>query len=289
MSKDTLLTIKGKSLILKYIKDDNYGDILKILEKIKTGHAGTAKTKDKRFVIREIVRKILDSGKNTDKEFYKTGLFFCKRSEKNAKEIGVSLIWRGYDHDPDKVKDMLLKISNDENWEVREYAGNAFADTLFYHNDFYNDLKIWSRHESENVRRAVVFSALGVRDRKNLKKGFLLLRMLMSDSSAYVRKNLGPFILGSLYGGRFPVETAEFLKKMSASKNSMVKWNIIMSFNNSYGNRHPDTAFEILKAFKDDNDRTAIRAMCSTLKFLKKHHTKKTEDFIKKNYSMNFK
>ena len=289
MVKDSLLNEAEKNKILKLIRSKDFDKIIGMLEKISSDHAGTAKTKDKRFVIREIVREIIDNSGNKESEFYKTGMYFCKRKEDNAKEIGISLIWRGYSHNPEKVKEMLLRISDDPNWEVREYAGNAFADTLYYHKDFLTDLKEWSKHPSENVRRAVVFSALGVRDEKNYKTGFKILRSLMNDSSVYVKKNLGPFILGSLYGGRFPEETAAFLKKESRSKDPYVRWNIIMSFNNSYGKRYPDKALEVLKLFKDDENIIVIRAMRSTLKFLKKHYPEKANKFIKEDYEMKFK
>ncbi len=285
MNSDTLLNESDKLKILKLIKSENYEDVLKILDKVKTSHAGTSKTKDKRFVIREIVRNILDSGKDTVKKFYSAGKFFCEIENDNAKEIGISLIWRGYEFNPEKVKRILLKISDDPNWEVREYAGNAFADTLYYHNDFLSDLNEWSGHSSENVRRAVVFSALAYRDEKNFKKAFTLLSKLMKDRSVYVRKNLGPFILGSLFGGKFPEETSDFLKKSGKSKDPYVKWNVIMSFNNSFGKNHPDKALEVLSMFKDDNEIRVIRAMRSTLNFLGKHHPEAVDSFIRKNYA----
>ncbi|HQY20133.1 MAG TPA: HEAT repeat domain-containing protein [Ignavibacteria bacterium] len=289
MEKDSLLNEPDKKKILRLIGSKDFDKIIGMLEKISSDHAGTAKTKDKRFVIREIVREIIDKEGNRESEFYKTGMYFCKRKEDNAKEIGVSLIWRGYDHAPEKVKEMLHRISDDPNWEVREYAGNAFAETLYYHKDFLTDLKEWSKHPSENVRRAVVFSALGVRDEKKYKTGFKILRSLMNDSSVYVKKNLGPFILGSLYGSRFPEETAAFLKKESRSKDPYVRWNIIMSFNNSFGKRNPDKALEVMKVFTDDENIIVIRAMRSTLKFLKKHYPEKADKFIKENYELKFK
>ncbi len=91
--KDSLLTEKNKRDILKYIKEKNYSDILTLLEKKKTDHAGTAKTKDKRLVISEIVRHIIDTSANPEKDYFTAGSFFCKRSEDAAKEIGVMLIW----------------------------------------------------------------------------------------------------------------------------------------------------------------------------------------------------
>jgi hypothetical protein len=49
----------------------------------------------------------------------------CSRKEAVAKEIGISLLWRGYKIDQDKVKKVLLKIADDPNWEVREYAAKC--------------------------------------------------------------------------------------------------------------------------------------------------------------------
>ncbi|MBK8981928.1 MAG: HEAT repeat domain-containing protein [Ignavibacteria bacterium] len=284
MNSDTLLKERDKLKLIMLINSERYDDVLKILDKVKTHHAGTSKTKDKRFVIREIVRNILDTGIDSAKKFYHAGKLFCDKENDNAKEIGISLIWRGYDYNPEIVKQILLKISDDPNWEVREYAGNALADTLYYHNEFLTDLKEWRSHTSENVRRAVVFSALAFRDEKNYKKAFTLLSKLMKDRSVYVRKNLGPFILGSLFGGKFPEETTDFLKKSGKSKDPYVKWNVIMAFNNSFGKNHPDKAFDVLRMFKDDNDIRVIRAMRSTLNFLGKHHTEKTKWFIEKYY-----
>ena len=102
MENDSLLNEPDKKKILRLIGSKNFDKIIGMLEKISSDHAGTAKTKDKRFVIREIVREIIEKEGNRESEFYKTGMYFCKRKEDNAKEIGVSLIWRGYDHAPEK-------------------------------------------------------------------------------------------------------------------------------------------------------------------------------------------
>jgi 3-methyladenine DNA glycosylase AlkC len=281
--KDTLLTEKHKKEILKSIKEKNYPGIISTLEKIKTFHAGTPKTKDKRFTISEIVKSVVDNSKNHDKDFFTAGSMFCKQKEDVAKEIGVALIWRGYKTNPEKVKDILLNIADDPNWEVREYAGSAFANALFHNHDFYETLLIWTKHPSENVRRAVVFSALALRDKKNLSKAFRLLGILMFDSSKYVKKNLGPFILGSYFGNKFPEETLKQLHKWSKIRDENVRWNIIMAFNNSFGNKYPEEALDILKYFAGDVDLSVKRALFSTLNFLSKRHEKLVEAFKKEH------
>ena len=281
--KDSLLTEKNKRDILKYIKEKNYADILNLLEKKKTGHAGTPKTKDKRFVISEIVRHIIDTSANPEKEYFTAGSFFCKRKEDTAKEIGVMLIWRAYKYNTEKTESILLKIADDDNWEVREYAGSVFAHTIFHNEEFYETVMKWTKHHSENVRRAVVFSAIGLRDKKNLAKAFALFEPLLFDDSKYVRKNLGPFILGSYFANKFPEETVSRLKKWSKIRDENVRWNIAMAFNNSFGNRNPELALDVLKTLSGDQDIVVRRAVISTLRFLSKRHKKLVDGFIKKN------
>ncbi len=94
----------------------------------------------------------------------------------------------------------------------------------------------------------------------------------MSDSSNYVKKNLGPFILGSYFGNKFPAETLMQLRKWSKLKDVNVRWNVIMAFNNSFGNNHSEKALSILKYFTSEVDPGVKRALSSTLRFLSKHH-----------------
>lgn len=277
--KDSLLSEKQKAEIIKLINDKKYSGIIDILEKIKTNHAGTAKTKDKRFVIREIVKHIIDNSKDREKEFFDAGSYFCKRKEDVSKEIGISLIWRGYKFNKERVKEFLLETADNSNWEVREYAAIAFADTLYYNTGFYKDVMKWTKHHSENVRRAVVFSALSLREKEHLHMAFSLFEPLLFDDSKYVRKNLGPFILGSYFGNKFPKETMRQLKKWSKIRDENVRWNVIMAFNNSFGNKYPEEALGILKYFIGDVDLTVKRALQSTLNHLSKRHKKLVDEF----------
>lgn len=284
--KDSLLTDKQKKKIVKLIKEKDHTGIISILEKIKTDHAGTAKTKDKMFVLREIVKHIVENSMNREKDFFETGYYFCSRKEDVSKEIGISLVWRGYRFNKKEVKEILLKTADHNNWEVREYAASAFANTHYENREIYKDLQKWTKHPSENVRRAVVFSALALRNKDNLGRAFTLLEPLMFDNSKYVKKNLGPFILGSLFGNKYPRETIRQLKKWSKIRDCNVRWNIIMSFNNSFGNSHPEEALKVLKYFIGDIDLTVKRAMLSTLRFLSKKHKKSVVEFQKK-YNLN--
>ena len=276
---DSLLTEKDKAMIKILISQDKPDEIIKILQNISTLHAGTAKTKDKRFIISEIVKHAKDNLSGNPKYFFEAGKKFCRSKSDNAKEIGVSLIWRGYIHKPAVTEEILLKIADDPNWEVREYAGTAFANVLKENPALHGKILEWSEHTSENVRRAVVFSSLAYKQKGDITKAFEILKPLMSDNSQYVKKNLGPFILGSHFGNNFPEETLEFLKSLVNEKCSNTLWNIAMSFNNSFGNRFPEDSLQILSKMMCSENPVVRRAVISTLRHLHKRHPEKVDNF----------
>ncbi len=291
---DTLLTKTQKKKILSAVQKEDCKEIISILESVKTSHAGTAKTKDKQFVITSIVKYITEkfSGEDKDtkraKAFLDTGCIFFSMPEPVSKQIAASLLWRGYSYNKKIVKGMLLQIADDDNWEVRETAGGALANTLYYNSDFYSTLTKWAKHPSDKIRRAVVISSLGLLEKgntKNLQLAFSLLEPLLYDSSVYVKKNLGPFVLGSYYGNSFPEEVFAQLKIWLKIKDENVRWNIAMAFHNSYGNKYPDKALDILTVLANDNQPSVKKFVKSTVKFLAKR-SKKLEEFAKNlNYN----
>ena len=278
---DTLLSESTRNKIRKHIRNKELDDIINILDKVSTSHAGTAKTKDKRFVINELVKYIQDNYSDMERVFFNYGKHLCGVDSDNAKEVGISLIWRGYRQNPVVAEKQLLRIADDKNWEVREYAGSAFANVLRENPELNSKMIDWSEHNSEYVRRAVVFSSLAYKKSGDVSKAFEILSLLMSDSSNYVKKNLGPFILGSHFGNNFPDATFEFLNKHSKSKDANVLWNVAMSFNNSFGNRYPKEALEILSLISQSNLPSVKRAIVSTLRHLNKRHGKIVTTFCR--------
>lgn len=275
--KDTLLTKKQKAVIASAIVKQDFKKIIAVLDSISTKHSGTAKMKDKRYVIAEIVKHITEANhKNPEREFYKAGLSILKLKSDNAKEVGIHILWRGYRYSTSAVTKWLYKITDDPNWEVREYAAGALGGTLKENPAFYSTLKKWTKDSSENIRRGVVLAAAVLRDRNDsgkLKKAFALFEPLMYDSSQYVKKNLGPFILGSYFGNGATDVTMEFLTRMLKIKNEHVRWNIAMAFNNSFGNNHPQLAKEFLAVLAKDTSPVVQRAIRSTINHLSKRHT----------------
>jgi len=276
--KDTLLTKKQKAIIEAALSKQNFKKIIAELDKISTKHSGTAKMKDKRYVIAEIVRNITEANhKNPEREFYKAGLSILKIKSDNAKEVGIHILWRGYKHHKAAVTKWLHRITNDINWEVREYAAGALAGTLAANPEFYSTLKKWVKDSSENIRRGVVLAAASLRDKNDtekINKAFGLFEPLMYDSSQYVKKNLGPFILGSYYGNNMPGVVLAFLYKMIKVKDPHVRWNVAMAFNNSFGNHYPNEAIKYLRILANDESPVVKRAVRSTLNHLRKRNKK---------------
>jgi 3-methyladenine DNA glycosylase AlkD len=280
-----MLDEKQKKKIISFIEKNEYDKLISFLDSLKTKHAGTPKTDIKRFTIKEITKYIQQTyEKNSVEHFFKLGKKYCLMDEPVAQEIGVSLIWRGYKFDKKETKEILLKIADSDNWEVREYAAGAFINVLKQNPDLYKTMLSWAKHKSENIRRAVVFSAVAFSDEKDISKlsnAFAILEPLMSDSSGYVKKNLGPFILGSHLGNHHPEETFNQLKKWLKSNNEHVKWNIAMTFNNSFGNKYPEKALEFLKVLSKEKNKVVSRSVISTLRHLNKRHSKLIANFIK--------
>lgn len=274
--KDTLLTIKQKAAIESALSKQDYNRVIAELDKVSTKHSGTAKMKDKRYVIAEIVRHIKEANHNNpEREYYKAGLKILNIKSDNAKEAGIHILWRGYKHDKPTVTRWLYRITDDANWEVREYAAGALAATLRTNPEFYSTLKKWIKDKSENIRRGVVLAAAALRDKNDptkTKKAFALFEPLMYDSSRYVKINLGPFILGSYYGNNMPGEVFKFLDQMMKVKDEHVRWNVAMSFNNSFGNNYPNEALKYLRILAEDQNKVVQRAVKSTLNHLRKRN-----------------
>lgn len=282
-----MLDDRTKKKILSFIEGKDYDKLISFLDSLKTKHAGTPKTDIKRFTGKSLVQKFfkIEDKKKREKVFFDLGKKYCLMREPVAQEIGISLLWSGYNHNKKETKELLLKIADSDNWEVREYAAGAFINVLKENPELHKTFLQWAKHKSENIRRAVVFSALAYSDRKDkskLKNAFEILEPLMSDSSLYVKKNLGPFILGSHLANHHTEEVTAQLKKWLKIKNEHAKWNIAMTFNNSFGNKYPAKALEILKELLKEESKVVRRSVISTLRHLNKRHSNLVQPFIKK-------
>lgn len=170
------------------------------------------------------------------------------------------------------VLNILLKLSNDSDWTVREEAAWAFSRIL--ERDFYKvcDIyKSWSSTESDKVRRAIVVAAMRVGKRRQVEFAgglFELIDPLMDDRSKYVRKSLGAYALGDGLLRYYPERGFQFLWKCMKSNDEQVRWNIAMSLSSTAGARYVNHALEILSKLALDKRRYVWRAVASAMREL---------------------
>jgi len=200
---------------------------------------------------------------------------------KETKSLACLMLAIGnpYPHHEEEVKNLLLMLGNDTNWETREAASDAFASVLLKNFDkVYSQFQEWVRHDSENIRRAVALAAKKVGKTRNPEYGEPLLRLvesLLSDRSIYVRKNLGPFAIGDGLLMAYPKLTMQYIKKWSRSQDEQVLWNVAMIFSASEGAKQCDEALPILRRLATDERRYVWRAVASALSNLGKRKPEK--------------
>ena len=251
------------------LSNDDLDAIVAALDARGSGQAatgadpGTARNADKRLAARLIRAHLADRLRDLSK--------WCKkllsRSEHNAHEVGLLLLPDLYVLHPIYAQRQLLIYADSPNWEVREFAGSMSGRILNEHfDDFYPVMKKWTRHASENVRRAVVIAAMEAADARQPARGPKLLRLLdplMADSSRYVRVNLGQFAVSLSLLKHYPDLTLKWLDAHSRKTNEYARWNVAMVWSAVGGRKRAQEGARILHRLAADDRRFVWRAAAS--------------------------
>lgn len=191
-----------------------------------------------------------------------------------------NLLWRGlagdfHDKAPGLTAEVMVALGDDSDWIVRETAAALAGDLLARRFDsFYPTALAWTGSESENVRRMAALAVMyASRKRKEAWASRILdvLERLLSDPAVYVRKNLGPFAIGSALLMRHPAQTLERLRRWALSADERVLWNVAMAFSAAPAKAHLQTALELLGPLSGHPSRLVWRAAASSLRFLGRH------------------
>jgi 3-methyladenine DNA glycosylase AlkC len=175
-----------------------------------------------------------------------------------------------YVQHPRQAQELMIRIADDAHWEVREDANAVLLPLLQARFDeMVSMLKQWTKHPSENVRRAVVLTVkkAGKERRPNWGEPLLgLLEPLLGDRSEYVRKNLGPFAIGDALLRYYPELTLERLSQWAEVQDQQVRWNVAMAFSAAEAVKHLDAALPILGRLAEDERRFVWRAVASSMR-----------------------
>ena len=188
-------------------------------------------------------------------------------SDFNANQLGLVLLPDVYMRNPKRAQQLMLKQADSANWAVREYAGVSVGRILNEHfDDFYPVLQTWAKHDSENVRRAVVIATMEAAKQEHPKRGAKLLKLispLMDDDSRYVRVNLGPFAISLALLKNYPELTLKFLDKHARRKNEFARWNVAMVWSAVGGRKYAEDGVRLLHQLAADERRFVWRAVAS--------------------------
>jgi hypothetical protein len=210
---------------------------------------------------------------------YAWGVALAGRQEWAARFGASGFFAPFYAAHQDEVRRLLLQLADDENWGVREGAATGWAIVLQDHFDqVYPLYQEWAQHPSENVRRAVVLAVMPVvrdkeRGAERAAPCLRLLEPLLADRSQYVRKNLGPFAIGSAILNHHPDLTFATLERWREQyDDEQVRWNLAMALSSSGGAAHVERSLDFLYTLADEPRRTVWRAVASAARALGKKH-----------------
>jgi hypothetical protein len=234
----------------------------------ESGRVPTLRQADK------LVKRLL---KDEPEVIYAWGVAMAGRPEWAARMAASWFFSPYYAEHPAEVRRLLLRLADDENWTIREGASGGFARVLQDHFDeVYPLFQGWTRHPSENARRAVVLAVMPVvRDTKSgaerAERCLRLLEPLLADRSQYVSKNLGPFAIGAAILNHHADLTFAMLEHWrDAYDDEQVRWNLAMAVSASGGVAHVGRALAFLYTLADDERRRVWRAVASAARALGK-------------------
>ncbi len=223
---------------------------------------GTAKVPDILLAARLIRSHIANSA-----DLFEGVKQLLTQQDFNGHQLGLVLLSDVYDQKPQTVLQLLQRHANSDNWGVREYAGTCAGRILNQHFvEVYAVLQAWSKHKSENVRRAVVIATMEAAKANHPKRGAKLLKLidpLMRDESRYVRVNLGPFAISLVLLKNYPDLTLPWLSKHARSKNEFARWNVAMVWSAMGGRKYAEQGMKLLTELAADERRFVWRAVAS--------------------------
>lgn len=194
----------------------------------------------------------------------------AERPEQLAKGLAAGLLAEQYPGHEEAVRDALLRLADDADWVVREYAASGLGDVLAEHfDDAYPWLAAWTRHPSANIRRAAVLATMPTArhtDAGRAARCLELLEPLLTDRNVYVRKNLGPFAIGAALLVHHPdITFATLARWRDQYDDDQARWNLAMACAAAGGARWPDRALAFLHTLADDARPYVWRAAASAL------------------------
>ncbi|MGP4082074.1 GNAT family N-acetyltransferase [Pseudalkalibacillus sp. R45] len=243
------------------IEQRNWSQVIILLEKEKTKHAGSAPAATKR----KVIKAILKQWKAYSDVLWAGAEFLGDSESPSAKEVSAHLIPEVYEFYPEECAQLLHKIADDANWEVREWGASGCCEILTERFEkFYPVMEVWKEDDSENIRRATVLSVMYAS--KSLDESYAprllkIIEPLMKDDSEYVKKNLGAFAIGDGLLKRYPEHVLSWLKSLVGFDDETVRCNVAMVFSAAAARSYYKEGDKLLAQLEKDERNTIQRAV----------------------------
>lgn len=207
--------------------------------------------------------------------FWATSL--SNHEDPHTRRYASGILFELWEKDSDRAERTLTALADDDHWLVREDAHHIWGELLRKHfREVYPILQAFTAHSSANLRRCVAVAARNagnLRKREWAKPLVHLLEPLLSDKTAYVRKNLGPYAIGDGLLRCYPDLTLRYLRRWADRKDEGTLWNVAMAFASYGGNKNWREGMEILTKLATDKRRYVWRSAASALLYLARRHT----------------
>lgn len=255
----------------EFIRQDTSAAILNFLSPYTTGHAGTIPAAMKDRAVKLLHHKYGEQAQS----LFAIACDLCHSGNHTGEEIGVMLLPATYTVDPQAVRQMLEVLVDSSHWEVREWAASAAGQILFDHyDDFHVTLIRWLKDPSANLRRgAIVAIKVGSSKLPSAHVAYLLdvLQPLLADRDPYVKKNLGPYVLGDGLIKSHPELVLSRLKAWVELPDETARWNVAMVFTAQAGAKHAHDASSILNILATDSRPSVIKALAKARNAIAKY------------------
>lgn len=252
-------------MIRPLAQQGNLPALLKLL--LSSTHHGRpgAPLHAKRLVVREVLRSF---HRNLDGLWEWTEKF-ARHSERTARQLALGWLGRFWKPSPSAVERYARELAEDEDWEVREAAAGLFAKLLGQDWDrVYPLFKRWARSGSARLKRAVALSLKSNYGARHAEDQLELADMLARESDDYVRRNLGPFVVGDGLLRYYTRATLEHVRRWSKSTSETMRWNAAMVFASAYAARLAREAIAIVGPLAEDSSLAVRRAAAAAIRNL---------------------
>jgi len=218
--------------------------------------------------IRYAADRLVESVDDPSVVLVKTGEL-AANGDPASRRLASQMIPACYQHDNGTALELLRRLSDDDEWTVRDAAAETCGRLLRADfSDMLDVLRTWREDASPNVRRAVVIAAGRAGRPDRLERADPLLKLiepLLADDDSSIRRSLGPSALGGILLRSYPMNAFEYLVRWSTSNDPSVLWNVAMAFSTPAAAPIARKALIVLRKLSLDERRSVWRGVSSAM------------------------